>query len=103
MPVLRNAKVIRLLLAGLMLGAIGTTAAVTRDVRMHGPNGEGGGSCPDTTTPAPATTAPSKTAPETASHGGKTKPVISVRGSTGGDDGSSHSPRWHSFLPGMFR
>ncbi len=102
MPILRNAKVIRFLLACLLLGAVGTTAAVTRDVRMHGPNGDGGGNCPDATTTAPASAVPAKTSPTT-THGSKTKPVISVRGSTGGDDGSSHAPRWHSFLPGMFR
>lgn len=103
MPILRNAKVLRLLLAALLLGAVGTAAAVTRDVRMHGPNGEGGGSCPDATTTAPTSTAPTKPSSTTATQGSKTKPVISVRGSTGGDDGSSHAPRWHSFLPGMFR
>ncbi len=101
MPTLRNAKVIRPLLACLLLAVVGTTAAVTRDVRMHGPNGEGSGSCPDVTT-TPAVTAPAKTSSTTTTHGAKAKPVIGVHGNTG-DDGSSHAPRWHSFLPGMFR
>lgn len=103
MPILRNAKVIRLLLACLLLGAASTTAAVTRDVRMHGPNGDGGGSCPDATATPPITAAPAKASSTTTAQGSKAKPVISAHGSGGGDDGSSHAPRWHSFLPGMFR
>jgi hypothetical protein len=102
MPILHKAKAIRRhLLLCLLLGTIGSTAAFARDVRMHGPNGDGG-ACPDTT--ATATPAPAKpaTAAATAIHApDKAKPVIGVHG--GGDEGSSHTPRWHSFLPGMFR
>lgn len=91
----------RILLPCLLLGAVGSAAAGARDVRMHGPNGDGGG-CTDTTQPAtPAHAATTKPATTTTSHAGKVKPVIGVRG--GGDDGGSHAPRWHSFLPGMFR
>lgn len=102
MPRLLTPKLVRrVLLLCLLLGAAGSAAAVTGDVRMHGPNGDGGG-CPDaaTATAAPAQTTATKPS-TTTSHASKVKPVIGVRG--GGDDGGSHAPRWHSFLPGMFR
>lgn len=71
-----------------------------RDVRMHGANGDGG-AC---TEPAPAATAAAQTATRQAPgmllHSKvKTPPLF--RG--GDDDIGPHTPRWHSFLPGMFR
>ncbi|MFC7302564.1 hypothetical protein [Cognatiluteimonas weifangensis] len=99
MPASRSIQGSRYLLPCLLLLSAGAMAT-GRDVRLHGPNGDGG-SCPDAT-PAPATPADKPAAPAAASRNGKIKPVITVRGS-GSDDGSSHTPRWHSFLPGMFR
>lgn len=83
--------------------------AETRDVRLHGPNGDGGSECTeaeasDSTTPtAPTAATPAAkpiTAPAKPAGATRIKPVTTVRGS---DDGSVHAPRWHSFLPGMFR
>ena len=81
-----------LLLGALLTVSIGASA---RDVRMHGPNGEGG-TCPDATieTEAPAPVA-SKRQPIRE----KAKSMPMVRSS--GD--SAARPRWHSVLPGMFR
>jgi len=91
-----------------VLLALGTlsaaAAATTREVALHGPNGDGGGECD--TADAPATTAvvaaDSKAAkpPKKAPPATRIKPIVPVR--SGGDDGV-HAPRWHSFLPGMFR
>ena len=39
---------------------------------------------------------PAKKAPVT-----RIKQIVPAR--SGGDDNSTHAPRWHSFLPGMFR
>jgi hypothetical protein len=71
--------------------------ADARDVRMHGANGDGGAE--STVAPAPPPT-PTKPATTTAPHAkAKTPPLF--RG--GEDDAGPHAPRWHSFLPGMFR
>ena len=71
--------------------------ASARDVRMHGANGDGGAESSVAPTPAPA---PAKPATTTASHAkAKTPPLF--RG--GDEDAGPHAPRWHSFLPGMFR
>lgn len=72
-----------------------------RDVRMHGANGDGG-ACPDATAASvnPATTTAAKPA-STTLNPGKVKAPILFRG--GDDDVGPHTPRWHSFLPGMFR
>lgn len=71
--------------------------AHARDVRMHGPNGDGGAEASVAPTP-PA--APARQPATTTSHGkAKTPPLF--RG--GDDDAGPHAPRWHSFLPGMFR
>jgi hypothetical protein len=95
----RNTQGSRYLLLCLLLLSASSMAGA-REVRLHGPNGDGG--CPDTATPATAAAAPTKVATPTTTHADKIKPVITVRG--GGDDnGVSHAPRWHSFLPGMFR
>ena len=86
----------------LLLGA-SSTALAAREVRLHGPNGDGGGCTDAATATTTTTTAAPKAAVPAASHV-KAKPVITVRGG-GSDDGIgiSHAPRWHSFLPGMFR
>jgi hypothetical protein len=100
------------LLALCLLLAAAAASAGNREPRLHGPNGDGGntectqgdaGTAPD----APATATPTVTTKPGATTAVKpapvhAKPAITVRG--GSDDGSSvHAPRWHSFLPGMFR
>ena len=87
--------------------------AGAHEVRMHGPNGDGG--CSDAkATPATLATPPAKPAGAThaatthttthtahATHAkAKTAPLLRAGGD---DDNSPHMPRWHSFLPGMFR
>jgi hypothetical protein len=99
-------------LAALCLSCAMASAAVaagTRDMPLHGPNGDGGSNeaCAATdAAPTPATAAqaadakatkpPAKAPPAT-----RIKAIVPVR--SGGDDSSLHAPRWHSFLPGMFR
>jgi hypothetical protein len=81
----------------LLLLALSPVASA-RDVRMHGPNGDGG-ACNDPPATPVIAPAPAKHLP-VALHGKvKTPPLF--RG--GDDDSSAHAPRWHSFLPGMFR
>ena len=101
------------LLASCLLFAASAAAAGNREPRLHGPGGDGG-ACTDTDASAapgvPAATAAKPATAATAKPSATTthiKPVVTVRGgsgSGGGDDGTSvHAPRWHSFLPGMFR
>lgn len=107
MNALRHAPA--LLALCLLSSAAAAAGAGAREPRMHGPGGDGGecttadaGGAPDAATPAAkpaATTAakPATTAPA------RIKPVVTVRGGGGDDATSTHAPRWHSFLPGMFR
>lgn len=78
-----------------------SAAAGAREIRMQGPNGDGG-ACPTVaaeTESAPAGTAAKRPAGHRT---GKAKATPSARG--GGDAGDATArPRWHSFLPGMFR
>ena len=68
-----------------------------RDVRMHGANGDGG-ACD---TPVPVVPTPSaKRSPLPPAHAKAKAPTL-FRGSD--EDAGPHAPRWHSFLPGMFR
>jgi hypothetical protein len=104
----RKLHVVLLPLCLAWMVASAAAAAGTRDVRLHGPNGDGGGECnaaADAEIAAPATAAeaadskatkPARKAPAT-----KIKPIVPVV--RGGDDPGLHAPRWHSFLPGMFR
>lgn len=86
----------RYALCVLLLGL--SAFADARDVRMHGPNGDGGSEA--CTVPAAPTPALAKRTSAPTSHGkAKTPPLF--RG--GDDDAGPHAPRWHSFLPGMFR
>jgi hypothetical protein len=88
--------------ACLLLVCVSATAA-PRDIRMQGANGDGG-RCPEVAAAAaeanatsgkahPAATAP---APRT-----KVAKPASARGES--DTPRISAPRWHSFLPGMFR
>lgn len=67
-----------------------------RDVRQAGANGAGG-VCPDELSATVDETAPVSAA-------GKRVPAAkSAPAARGGDNQSARPPRWHSFLPGMFR
>lgn len=73
--------------------------AKPREVRHAGANGDGG-SCPESVEDAtlPARKPARRAAPAPV----KAKPAgTSFR--SGGDDTGRMAPRWHSFLPGMFR
>ena len=102
----RNLHRYRLLSLCLLLASAGAFAEA-RDVRMQGPN-SGGGECveadpdidPDVV-PGVDATATAKQATQPAGST-RIKPVIGVRGGDAAS-GGAHSPRWHSFLPGMFR
>ncbi len=102
----RNLHRYRLLSLCLLLASAGAFAEA-RDVRMQGPN-SGGGECVEANADLDQDVVPGVDAAATAAQATKPtgstriKPVIGVRG---GDAGGSnaHSPRWHSFLPGMFR
>lgn len=76
--------------------------ANARDIRMHGPNGDGGGSCSDESSAPLANLVPAKAASSLPPRAGKPKAPTALR--SGGDESTGmHAPRWHSFLPGMFR
>ena len=78
--------------------------AEARDIRMHGPNGDGGGSCSDESSTPLANLVPAAKATAAPAHrAGKPKAPTALRSGGGGDDVGMHAPRWHSFLPGMFR
>lgn len=77
-----------------------SATATARDVRMHGPNGDGASN----DTPVPTTLAqpvPAKQTPPVAPTHSKVKTPPLFRNTD--DDTTQHAPRWHSFLPGMFR
>lgn len=81
------------------------TVAAARGVPSHGANGDGG-SCPEIA--AAKAQAEQKTplhhAPE---RGGALAPAASGKAATARESGNANTrlqaPRWHSFLPGMFR
>jgi len=79
------------------------TGAYARDIRMHGPNGDGGGNCADESSAPLASLVPAaKPAAAPVNRPGKARAPTALR--SGGDDSiGMHAPRWHSFLPGMFR
>lgn len=90
---------LRLVPLSLLLVSAGALAGA-HEVALHGPNGNGG-DC-DPAVPAPVA-APVDTKPSTVAGKAPTtsiKPVVTVRG---GDESGGQAPRWHSFLPGMFR
>ncbi|MCL1634703.1 hypothetical protein M2650_08685 [Luteimonas sp. SX5] len=94
---------VRLCLALLLICACAAVSA--RDVRMQTPNGETG-TCPE---PETSVAAAPKTAPaSTPARGAKpaSKPASAANTTQGGGGEAavrSQGPRWHSFLPGMFR
>jgi hypothetical protein len=81
----------------MLLLCCASSISMARDVQLHGANGDGGSDvCPEQATPAST----SKRAPVTRT--GKAKAPASLRGGDSSDAGV-RAPRWHSFLPGMFR
>jgi hypothetical protein len=89
----RTITCLLLLCASAMAGA--------HEVRMHGPNGDGG-SCPDPKEVPAAVVAPAAKSSVSAVGHAKAKAPPAFRAGAD-DDSSTHMPRWHSFLPGMFR
>jgi hypothetical protein len=88
--------------ACLLLVCVSTTAAA-RDIRMQGANGDGG-RCPEVVAAAAeanATTGKAQPAASTPAPRAKTTKPASARSE--GDTPRISAPRWHSFLPGMFR
>ena len=78
-----------------------SSMASAHDVRMHGPNGDGG-DCSDAKTTAGVLRAPAAKPAGSATSHAKSKAALPLHAG-GDDDTSPHMPRWHSFLPGMFR
>ncbi len=105
----RNPHRYRLLPLCMLLASAGAFAEA-REVKLQGPN-SGSGECVEAEAvrdhdAVPGIDAGDVATPTTKPSGGSTriKPVIGVRGGGGdGAGGGAHSPRWHSFLPGMFR
>jgi hypothetical protein len=90
---------IRPCLALLLICACAGVSA--REVRLQSPNGETG-TCPQ------AEAAPATDVKHIRAAGPARKPAgkpTRAQGGGGGDDASirNQGPRWHSFLPGMFR
>jgi len=71
-----------------------------REIRLAGANGDGGG-CPDLV----ESTAPDGQAdkPRAATQPVRAKPAKPATTRASADGGRVSAPRWHSFLPGMFR
>jgi len=92
---LRFALFLLLLCASLPLAA--------HEVRMLSAAGDGGGSCHDPAAAQDDDLSPATPASQPATHAArpaKARPVVHPSGDNLGD---IRPPRWHSFLPGMFR
>ena len=104
----------RALFCVLML--LASTSVAARDVHLAGPGGGGGGKggnlqqCDEVDNAVAAATAKAPAKPRTTAS--ITQPVrtvkaavkaIPARGDTDDDAPRMPTPRWHSFLPGMFR
>jgi hypothetical protein len=80
-----------------------SAAVGAREIRLLTANGEGG-SCPEITAAvaeADARAAGTPRPPAATAHARAAKPTT-LRGDSDGN-GRAQPPRWHSFLPGMFR
>ena len=86
---------LRLSLFFLLLCASATVLA--RDIHMQSANGEEG-TCPSAEVDAINDAKPAT--PRVAAPANRVQKPTSLRG---GDSQRTHGPRWHSFLPGMFR
>ncbi|HWI23413.1 MAG TPA: hypothetical protein VNS59_00645 [Lysobacter sp.] len=86
--------------ACLLLVCVSATAA-PRDIRMQGANGDGG-RCPEVAAAAAEANATSgKAHPASPAPRTKVAKPASARGES--ETPRISAPRWHSFLPGMFR
>ncbi len=74
-----------------------STTVMARDIRMQSHNGEEG-TCPSAEAEAQDGAKP--VSPRAATPAKRPNQPSTVRG---GDNTRTHGPRWHSFLPGMFR
>ncbi|HST45743.1 MAG TPA: hypothetical protein VLK29_11035 [Luteimonas sp.] len=86
---------LRLALCLLLLSASLPSGA--RELRQLGPGGDGGG-CPDTAAGGDVVE-PVHAAGKRNPAAVRPKPAVT----RGGDGSGVRAPRWHSFLPGMFR
>ena len=84
----------------LCLAFAGATAARSHEVALHGPNGDGGDCDSVAATTPPESASPKPVPAPPVKRTTHIKPVVTVRD---GDASVGHTPRWHSFLPGMFR
>jgi hypothetical protein len=78
-------------------------AAQAREVALHGPNGDGG-TCVVSRSDGAGTAEQGDAKPAPAKP--SAKPAVTRQSGGGGGETSVRStqaPRWHSFLPGMFR
>ena len=89
-----------LALLPLCLAFAGAAAAGSHEVALHGPNGNGGDCDGVAATTPPESASPKPVPAPPVKRETHIKPVVTVRE---GDGAGSHTPRWHSFLPGMFR
>lgn len=79
---------------------------MARDARMLDANGAGGGSCQEHDEDDDARRDPPAVRPTTskpATHAAKPAKPAGNATHGGGDFDAVRPPRWHSFLPGMFR
>jgi hypothetical protein len=92
----------RIVLCVLLLCASACVGA--REVRMHGANGDGG-TCPEIAAAMAAAEARTAKPHATSAPASRSSKPAKPATARGGDDGSTRlqAPRWHSFLPGMFR
>lgn len=97
MPVPSLIQGFRMVFCVLLLAA--SSAAMAREVRLNGANGNGG-DCPEALASETATPHTIGKRPAAATRG-KAKAPATFRGSS--DDNISRTPRWHRFLPGMVR
>jgi hypothetical protein len=96
---------IRLLLCLLLMCASFQLAA--REIRMASANGDGGGTCQDEALgrdgDASAAAVPAAKPARHVVKPVKARAPVAGRGGGGDNLGDIRPPRWHSFLPGMFR
>ena len=86
------------LAACLILLAFAAPPALAREARQLGANGDGG--CPEQAVAEAEAGLPATRRPA----GARDTPVREARPATSrGTDDAVRPPRWHSFLPGMFR
>ncbi|MGV8931932.1 MAG: hypothetical protein ACOH1R_07460 [Luteimonas sp.] len=75
---------------------------MAHNTHMMGANGDNGAGCPDNTPRSDASTS-RQAGTKPAAHAAKPAKA-KANASQGGDNlGDVRPPRWHSFLPGMFR